>query len=411
MKVVFYGLTITSSWGNGHATTYRSLCKALARRGHQIHFIEKDVEWHRNHRDLPDPEFCQVQLYDDWSSSASVLLEASKDADVVVVGSYFPDAIVATAALLDAGVGSILFYDIDTPVTLAQLRSHGSTAYLDAKHIPHYAAYLSFSGGPALRTLQDAFGSPQAVGFYCSVDPSLHKRTDSHALYRCSLSYLGTYTPDRQRKLMHYLNGAARLMPLTSFVVAGPQYPESAPWRPNVRRLDHVDPPDHPIFYSSLALHPQFDPQRYGQGRLLTFGAPVRGLRMRGDDSLRRLAGNGGVPDTREGNPAAPGRIRCGAHFARYAGRGIGTDRAGGAGAHSQTCTPPIIARPSLSPLWLAWAPGRLFPVRPGVPGMGKRDRRRRLGLPPRTGLIRPRFCFAAARRSIRAISPPPRLR
>jgi spore maturation protein CgeB len=251
MKVVFYGLTITSSWGNGHATTYRSLCKALARRGHQIHFIEKDVEWHRNHRDLPDPEFCQVQLYDDWSSSASALLDASKDADVVVVGSYFPDAIVATAALLDAGVGSILFYDIDTPVTLAQLRSHGSTAYLDAKHIPHYAAYLSFSGGPALRILQDTFGSPQAVGFYCSVDPSLHKRTDSHALYRCSLSYLGTYTPDRQRKLMHYLNGAARLMPLTSFVVAGPQYPESSPWRPNVRRLDHVEPPDHPVFYSS----------------------------------------------------------------------------------------------------------------------------------------------------------------
>jgi spore maturation protein CgeB len=251
MKIVFYGLTVTSSWGNGHATTYRSLCKALARRKHHVHFIEKDVEWYRNHRDLPDPEFCTVQLYDDWSDSASLLLQASKDADVVVVGSYFPDAIAATDALLDAGCGPILFYDIDTPVTLAELSSHGSTNYLDAAHIPHYAAYLSFSGGPALRILEHAFGSPRAVGFYCSVDPSMHQRTTSHALYRCSLSYLGTYAPDRQRKLMHYLNGAARLMPLTSFVVAGPQYPASIPWRPNVRWLDHVAPPDHPAFYSS----------------------------------------------------------------------------------------------------------------------------------------------------------------
>jgi spore maturation protein CgeB len=251
MKIVFYGLTITSSWGNGHATTYRSLCQALARRGHRVHFIEKDVEWYRNHRDLPDPEFCGVQLYDDWSSSAPILLQASKDADVVVVGSYFPDAMVATDALLDAGCASILFYDMDTPATLAELRSRGAADYLDAAHIPHYAAYLSFSGGPALRTLENHFGSPRAAGFYCSVDANLYRRTSSHALYRCSLSYLGTYAPDRQRKLMHYLNGAARLMPLTSFVVAGPQYPESTPWRPNVRRLDHVAAPDHSAFYSS----------------------------------------------------------------------------------------------------------------------------------------------------------------
>jgi spore maturation protein CgeB len=251
MKIVFYGLTITSSWGNGHATTYRSLCKALTRRGHSIHFVEKDVKWYRNHRDLPDPEFCEVHLYDDWTSSASRLLQASKDADVVVIGSCFPDAIEATDALLDAGPGSILFYDMDTPATLAELRSRGRTDYLDAAHIPHYAAYLSFSGGPALRTLEDSFGSPRAVGFYCSVDPSVHSRTTPQPLYRCNLSYLGTYAPDRQRKLMHYLNGAARLMPLTSFVVAGPQYPESTPWRPNVRVLDHVPPSLHPAFYSS----------------------------------------------------------------------------------------------------------------------------------------------------------------
>ena len=251
MKIVFFGLTITSSWGNGHATTYRSLCKALALRGHHVLFIEKDVEWYRNHRDLPDPEFCTVQLYEDWSSSASILLRASKDADVIVVGSYFPDAIAATYALLDCGRGLILFYDIDTPITLSGLCSSGRTEYLEAALIPHYAAYLSFSGGPSLGILEERFGSPQAVGFYCSVDPGVYQRTAAQEMYRCDLSYLGTYAADRQTKLMQYLNEAARLLPKARFLVAGPQYPGDVPWCANVSRLDHVAPPQHPVFYSS----------------------------------------------------------------------------------------------------------------------------------------------------------------
>ena len=90
MKIVVYGLSVTSSWGNGHATTYRSLLRALARRGHAITFVEKDVEWYRNHRDLAAPDFCEVVLYDDWPVEESRLLGLARDADAVVVGSYFP---------------------------------------------------------------------------------------------------------------------------------------------------------------------------------------------------------------------------------------------------------------------------------------------------------------------------------
>src|SRR4051794_2004933 len=130
MKIVIYGLTITSSWGNGHATTYRSLAKALARKGHKIYFIEKDVEWYHNNRDLPQPEFCTVTLYQDWSREGRDLVAYATDADVVLIGSYFPDAIAATGALMNAGLGPVLFYDIDTPITMAQLREQGRTAYL-----------------------------------------------------------------------------------------------------------------------------------------------------------------------------------------------------------------------------------------------------------------------------------------
>ena len=249
MKIVVYGLTVTSSWGNGHATTYRSLLKALARRGHRIDFVEKDVEWYRSNRDLPEPDFCSVHLYDEWQPNERALLGLSADADVVVIGSYFPDAIAATKGL--AGRAPVLFYDIDTPITLRALRERGGTEYLDAAMVPEYAAYLSFTGGPALEELRTRFGARRAVPFYCSVDPDLYRPAAPAKAFCCDFSYLGTYAPDRQVKLMEYLDGPAGLLPDQRFLVAGPQYPAEIVWQPGVRRMVHVPPNDHPAFYSS----------------------------------------------------------------------------------------------------------------------------------------------------------------
>ena len=251
MKLVVYGLTVTSSWGNGHATTYRSLFKAMARRGHQIHFVERDVEWYRSNRDMPQPPFCTVHLYDDWGDSAATLLDLSKDADAVVVGSYFPDAIAATRSLLQLTRAPLLFYDIDTPITMAHLRSSGATAYLEAALIPQYSAYLSFTGGPALRELEQRFGAQRAIAFYCSVDPEIYHPTAARPEFCCDLSYLGTYAADRQPKLMYLLNDAAAAAPAQKFIVAGPQYPPDISWSANVGRIIHLSPPEHPFFYSS----------------------------------------------------------------------------------------------------------------------------------------------------------------
>ena len=251
MKIVILGLAITSSWGNGHATTYRSLCKALARRGHQIHFIEKNLEWFRNNRDMPRPEFCTVHLYADWRESVRKLVKLGKDADAIVVGSYFPDAIVGTEGLIEAGCGPLIFYDIDTPITVSKLRKDGRTEYLREAQIPQFAAYLSFTGGPVLRELEERFGSPFAVPFYCSVDPESYRPTSINREFRCELSYLGTYAKDRQPKLMGLLNETARSMPESRFIVAGAQYPKDTPWQKNVERVIHLSPPDHPAFYCS----------------------------------------------------------------------------------------------------------------------------------------------------------------
>ena len=251
MKIVFFGLTISSAWGNGHATTYRSLIKALAARGHHVVFIEKDVEWYRQERDLPAPPFCLLELYDDWSAARPALLAACRDADAIVIGSYFPDAIAVTEALGSAGLGPLLFYDIDTPITLAALRAHGHVEYLTAALIPCFDAYLSFTGGPSLRELETRFHARRALAFYCSVDPDLYRESAIREGFRCDLSYLGTYAPDRQPKLLRLLNQPATLLPEHRFLVAGAMYPHTTVWPANVAHLTHVPPPDHPAFYSS----------------------------------------------------------------------------------------------------------------------------------------------------------------
>ena len=251
MKIVVFGLTITSAWGNGHATTYRSLLKALARRGHEITFIEKDVTWYRENRDLPSPGFCTLELYLDWRLSGEALVRSCRYADAVVIGSYFPDAIQAAKALFDAGLGPLFFYDIDTPITLAALRSCGYTEYLESALIAHFDAYLSFTGGPALEELENRFGARRAIPLYCSVDADLYQPTPVCEDFRCDLSYLGTYAADRQPKLTRLLSQPAELLPARRFLVAGALYPTETTWAPNVARLTHVPPPEHAAFYSS----------------------------------------------------------------------------------------------------------------------------------------------------------------
>ena len=251
MKIVIFGLTITSAWGNGHATTFRSLVKALAGRKHDVVFVEKDVEWYRTNRDLPRPESCSLELYDHWKLHEARFMDLARDADAVVIGSYFPDAIEAIQALVAGAIGPLLFYDIDTPVTLRALREDGGLAYLDASMIPLFDAYLSLTGGPTLLELEQSFGAKRALAFYCSVDADFYKPSPSRREFSCDLSYLGTYAVDRQPKLIHFLNEPARRLPERRFIVAGAMYPRETEWASNVVRFAHVGPPDHPAFYSS----------------------------------------------------------------------------------------------------------------------------------------------------------------
>lgn len=254
MKIVVFGLSVTSAWGNGHATTFRALLTALHARGHHIVFYEKNLQWYAKNRDLPTPDFCELRLYENWREIAADVQRELNDADLGIVGSYFPDGLIAIDLLLSSKVPVKTFYDIDTPITVAQLRQRGETDYLKASQIPGFDVYFSFTGGPMLREIEQDFGARNTAALYCSFDPREYRRFKVNKRFACDLSYMGTYASDRQAKVEELLVRPAQELAKRSFVVAGPQYPKSIRWPNNVRRIRHLNPRWHARFYSSSRL-------------------------------------------------------------------------------------------------------------------------------------------------------------
>jgi spore maturation protein CgeB len=248
MNLLVLGLSLGSSWGNGHATTFRALLAAFAARGHDVTFLEREVPWYAGgHRDLVDPDFCRLAYYPDLAA-LDAWRPAIEAADAVIVGSYVPDGIEVGRLVQQWANGTTAFYDIDTPVTLAAL-DRGECDYLSPDVIPGYDVYLSFTGGPTLDRIERQYGSPAARPLYCAVDEAKYRPTG--APKKWDLSYLGTYSPDRQPTLKRLLIEPARAAPDRRFVVAGPQYPADIDWPENVERIEHLPPADHPDFYSA----------------------------------------------------------------------------------------------------------------------------------------------------------------
>jgi spore maturation protein CgeB len=247
MKIVILGLSITSSWGNGHATTYRGLTKALVERGHQVLFLERDAPWYAAHRDLHAAPRV-AKLYSDLDELRSEYHDAVAGADLVMVGSYVPEGVKVGEWVIAHAGGITAFYDIDTPVTLAKLRRNDDE-YLSKKLVYKYHLYLSFTGGPILRRLETEMGAGLVRPLYCSADPAAY--FPSSAEYEWDLGYMGTYSLDRQRTLQRIFIEPAALWPDARMVAAGPQYPDSIKWPPNISRIAHLSPSEHRLFYCS----------------------------------------------------------------------------------------------------------------------------------------------------------------
>jgi spore maturation protein CgeB len=248
MRIAVLGLSITSSWGNGHATTYRALVRQLSARGHSVIFLERDLPWYAANRDLPSPRGATTIVYDSLDDLRTEYEPVVRDADMTIVGSYVPDGTAVGEWVTSVAKGVTAFYDIDTPVTLSKL-TNGGADYISRALIPRYDLYLSFTGGPTLDRLEREFGARMARPLYCSVDTrdyfpeAMGEKWD--------LGYLGTYSDDRQPALSALMLEPARTLADCRFVVAGAQYPDAIDWPGNVDRITHLPPRAHRGFYNA----------------------------------------------------------------------------------------------------------------------------------------------------------------
>lgn len=251
MKIVVFGLTVSSSWGNGHATLWRGLIGALAARGHRVVFFERDAPYYAENRDLPALPEGELVLYRDWEDVRARAGREVAEADVATVTSYCPDGLAATELVLDAPRALRLFYDLDTPVTLARLGRGEATGYIGPRGLSDFDLVLSYTGGRALTGLRDRLGARRVAPLYGHVDPAVHRPAAPADRFRSDLSYIGTYAADRQAALQALFVDPARGRPERRFLIAGAQYPADFPWTRNIYFVRHLPPAEHTAFFAS----------------------------------------------------------------------------------------------------------------------------------------------------------------
>ncbi len=254
MRLAVFGLSITSSWGNGHATLWRGLVRALVRRGGRVSFFERDEPYYAANRDLTDIPGAEIVLYDDWQDVRARALTAVREADAAIVTSYCRDGLAAAALMFEGGRGLSIFYDLDSPVTLARLGDGERVDYIGPDGLRGFDLVLSYTGGRALDELQQRLGARRAVPLYGHVDPEVHRPVPPVERYRADLSYLGTYAADRQATLEALFVAPARERPSQRFLIGGAQYPADFPWSDNIYFVQHLPPCEHPAFFSSTRL-------------------------------------------------------------------------------------------------------------------------------------------------------------
>jgi spore maturation protein CgeB len=248
LRIVILGLSITSTWGNGHATTYRGLVRELAARGNDVLFLERDMPWYSSHRDLAEPPYCRTALYGSPGELRERFEPEVRGADLVIVGSYVPDGVVVAAWVLRTAEGVTAFYDIDTPITMAMLERN-QAEYVSRSLLKRFDVYLSFTGGPLLKRIERRYGARSARPLYCSVDPWVH--SPEPVPLRWDVGYMGTYSDDRQPAVAAFVIEPARAWAAGRFAVAGPLYPDDIAWPDNVERIEYLPAQEHRAFYNA----------------------------------------------------------------------------------------------------------------------------------------------------------------
>lgn len=243
MRVAWFGSSLVSSYWNGAATYYRGLVRALAERGHEVTFYEPDAYERQAHRDMDDPDWCEVVVWQPTEARARQLVRAARGADLVVKASGVGvlDDVLEEAVATLAGPARI-FWDVDAPATLSRMEADDADPL--GALVSRFDLVLTYGGGDPVVERYRALGAADCFPVYNALDPETHFPVEPDARFECDLAFLGNRLPDREARVEEFFLNPARLAPDVRFLLAGSGWEDKA-LPPNVRRLGHVGTSDH----------------------------------------------------------------------------------------------------------------------------------------------------------------------
>ena len=252
MRIAFYGSSLLSSYWNGAATYYRGLLRDLARRGHHITFFEPDAFDRQFHRDMEPPDWAAVQVWPATETGARSAIAQAAAADVVVKASgvgVFDDLLLEGVMAAARPHAIRIFWDVDAPATLAELRAAGPTHPL-RRLVPSLDFVLTYGGGPPVVAAYEEFGARRCVPIYNALDPATHHSVAPEPRFEADLAFLGNRLPDREARVEEFLFHPATLLPRRRFLIGGNGW-DSRALPANVVRLGHVYTREHNAFNST----------------------------------------------------------------------------------------------------------------------------------------------------------------
>ncbi|MDQ2712370.1 MAG: glycosyltransferase [Acidobacteriota bacterium] len=254
MKLAFFGSSLVSAYWNGAATYYRGILRALANLGYEITFFEPDAYDRQKHRDIEDPEWARIVVYDPYDAeSLKRHLTWSADCDVVVKASgvgVLDEFLEAQLAAMPEWVCKV-FWDVDAPATLERLASSPQDAFHSA--LPRFDLVLTYGGGSRVTEQYVHLGARACHAIYNGFDPDVHFPVSPNPAFACDLSFLGNRLPDREARVEEFFLRAAQLAPEQSFVFGGNGWGDK-PIPQNVRYMGHVYTADHNVFNCSARM-------------------------------------------------------------------------------------------------------------------------------------------------------------
>jgi spore maturation protein CgeB len=246
LNIAFFGSSLVSAYWNGAATYYRGIIRALHERHHNIVFFEPDAYERQAHRDIPDPEWANVVVYNaDADDSVWRAVDQARNADLVIKASgvgVFDEFLESAVLDLQAPGRLVAFWDVDAPATLDRVQNDPSDPFRPL--IPRYDLILTYGGGKPVITGYDALGAQSCVPIYNALDPSTHFPVPADDRFNSDCAFLGNRLPDREQRVDDFFFGAARRLPHKQFLLGGSGW-EDKSMAPNVRRLGHVSTRDH----------------------------------------------------------------------------------------------------------------------------------------------------------------------